>query len=302
MSVPTGREHERARAAELEIDLKRVWRSVSARWWLPLIGLVVGALVAVVAPLGRGTQWQATSEVYLGTPIANGEPISSPPTNVGLATAFVNSPYALRHASHASGVPVSRLSGTVSAKQIVGVTGTAIGQPAPLLLITVTGSNARQTQSAADDLAKLVVTRVQPYTAQKITIIKARLAQEQSQIAAISSRLSQAEDKQDKLAGSTPDPRLAGNWAWVISTLSSELYTTQTDATASKALIAQMQGIEQPRIVSPPLAASKSGTKRSTRLIIGAITGLALGLLAAALWDPIKQAIRKNETTERSFR
>jgi hypothetical protein len=292
MSAVTGRENERDRAAELEIDLRRVWRSVLCRWWLPLIGLLVGAFLGLFVPFGRGKQWQATSDVYLGTPIATGEPILSPPTSVGLATAFINSPYPLRHASRVSGVPVSRLRGTISTKQIVGVTGTTIGQPAPILQITVIGSNARQTQAAANDLAKSVVARVQPYTAQKIKIIKGRLAQEQGQIAATTNRLTQAEDKQDKLGRPTSDLHRAVNWADVITTLSAELYTTQSDVTVSKALIAEMQSIEQPRIVSPALAASKNGLKRPTHLLIGAIIGLAIGLLAAAFWDPVKRLLR----------
>src|SRR5919199_1917365 len=35
---------------EDEVDLGRYWASVAARWWLPLVGLVLGAVVGGILP------------------------------------------------------------------------------------------------------------------------------------------------------------------------------------------------------------------------------------------------------------
>ncbi len=299
MSTATDkRERPRDLDAEQEIDLGRVWRATIARWWLLLIGLVAGAIVGLLVSLGGGKQWKATSEIYLGQPLsAGGAQISSPPTSLALATTFINQLYALRHASKASGIPVSRLSGMIEVKPILGLTGTKIGQPAPLMLLSVTGSKAGKTQIAAQDLSKLVVAKVQTFPLKKIDILKARLAQEQIQIVDVNRRLKAAEDAQAALAGSAADAALVANYSQIITTLSNERFASQSDITSAKQSIAQAQGIEGPRIISPALSASQGGPSRRSGVLIGAIIGLVLGLLAAIFWEPVAAQVRSHQTT-----
>jgi hypothetical protein len=297
MSVPSSkRERVGGLATEEEIDLGRVWRSTIARWWLPLGGGVAGAIVGLLLPLGGGKQWKATSEIYLGQPLSSAADVSSAPTSLGLATAYINSLYALRQASKASGIPVSRLSGAISVKPILGLTGTKIGQPAPLMLLSVAGSKPDRTQKAAQDLSNLVVAQFQPYTRQKIKIVQARLTQERSQVAAINRRLRQAQDAQAALARSAANQALVANYAQTITTLSNQRFASQSDIALSKTVIAQARGIEQPRIVSPALAANQGGPSRRSGVLIGAAIGFLLGLIAATLWDPLAQTIRLNKT------
>src|SRR5437016_2089033 len=58
--------------ADDEIDLGRYWASVAARWWLPLLGLVVGAIIGYLIAVGGGSTYQAQAIVSLGTPLAVG--------------------------------------------------------------------------------------------------------------------------------------------------------------------------------------------------------------------------------------
>jgi uncharacterized protein involved in exopolysaccharide biosynthesis len=54
--------------AEQEIDLGRYGRAVAARWWLPLIGLILGVAIGNIAA-SRGTEvYRAQALVYLGQP------------------------------------------------------------------------------------------------------------------------------------------------------------------------------------------------------------------------------------------
>jgi hypothetical protein len=284
--------------AEQEVDLGRLWRAVIARWWLLVIGFVAGAIVGLLLSLGGGKQWKATAEVYLGQPLsASGAQISSPPTSLGLATAYINSLYALRVASHKSGVPVGQLSGKISVKPILGLTGTKVGQPAPLMLLSVTGSKAGKTQIAADALASLIVSQFQPYPSQKIKIIQERLTQEQAQIKDINRRLTDAQNAQAALASSAANSQLVANYAQIISTLSNERFASQSDITSAKQSIAQAQGIEAPRIVSPALSANQGGPSRRSGVVIGAIIGLVLGLLAAIFWEPVAGQVRSHQAS-----
>src|SRR5256885_14822993 len=58
--------------ADDEVDLGRYWASVAARWWLPLLGLVVGAIVGYLVAVGGGSTYRAQAVVSLGTPLAVG--------------------------------------------------------------------------------------------------------------------------------------------------------------------------------------------------------------------------------------
>jgi hypothetical protein len=301
MSAASTDKPDRARDpdAEQEVDLGRLWRAVIARWWLLVIGFVAGAIVGLLLSLGGGKQWKATTEIYLGQPLSvgGGAQISSAPTSLGLATAYINSLYALRVASHKSGVPVGQLSGKISVKPILGLTGTKVGQPAPLMLLSVTGSKAGKTQIAADALASLIVSQFQPYPSQKIKIIQERLTQEQAQIKDINRRLTDAQNAQAALASSAANSQLVANYAQIISTLSNERFASQSDITSAKQSIAQAQGIEAPRIVSPALSANQGGPSRRSGVVIGAIIGLVLGLLAAIFWEPVAGQVRSHQAS-----
>src|ERR671922_196800 len=57
---------------EDEVDLGRYWASVAARWWLPLVGLVLGAIVGYLVAVGGGSTYRGQAVVSLGAPPAVG--------------------------------------------------------------------------------------------------------------------------------------------------------------------------------------------------------------------------------------
>jgi uncharacterized protein involved in exopolysaccharide biosynthesis len=273
------------------MDLGRVWRSVVARWWLPLIGLVVGAIIGLLVSLPETKQWTARAEVYLGNPLSNGTALTSPPTSLGLASTYVQTPDVVSLASRASGIPASQLSTNITTKPILGPAGTTVGQPAPLLLLSVTGSKPDQTERAVDDLARQVVSQFQPYTQGKLEIARARLAQERGQIGDINRRLKQALDAQATLARSGANEPLVAEYAQTTATLANEQSQLDSDITAFQNLISQTNGVEVPRTVSIRPARATSPSRRSD-VLIGALIGLLVGLLAAILWEPITRSRR----------
>src|SRR5437588_315737 len=56
--------------AEQELDLGSLWASIVARWWLPVAGLVAGAVLGYIVALGGGATYQAEATVYLGQPLS----------------------------------------------------------------------------------------------------------------------------------------------------------------------------------------------------------------------------------------
>ena len=53
--------------AEREVDLRSAWARITARWWLPVAGLVVGAVLGVLVSVGGGDVFRATALLYLGS-------------------------------------------------------------------------------------------------------------------------------------------------------------------------------------------------------------------------------------------
>src|SRR3954466_6934228 len=92
MSAPSDPE------AEQEVDFGRYWRLIGNRWWVPVAGLVVGAVVGYLIALGGNQVFKATANLYLGQPYtASG--------NVQLQAAQTN-PSSVRVIAHAEPVIV----------------------------------------------------------------------------------------------------------------------------------------------------------------------------------------------------
>src|ERR671937_1791946 len=54
--------------AEQEVDFRRYCEALLARWWLPLVGLVLGAILGYLISLGGAQLYQAQATIYLGQP------------------------------------------------------------------------------------------------------------------------------------------------------------------------------------------------------------------------------------------
>ena len=79
--------------AEQEVDLRRYWSTVTARWWLPLVGLIAGAVIGYLLSLGGANVFRAETIVYLGQPFYGGNQIPSPNTNPSAVRTIVNSAF-----------------------------------------------------------------------------------------------------------------------------------------------------------------------------------------------------------------
>jgi hypothetical protein len=282
---------------EQEVDLSSAWQRLKLRWWLPIGGLVVGAVVGIALAVSASSVWRASTIIYLGQPFAplGGGQIQSLATNPRTVNEIVHSETVLRAASARSGIPVSRLRSAVSTKELVE-TGQLRGVN-PLVEISVKGSGRRKVELAADALARRVTDRVSVYVAQKITLLEAQLASEQTQLDEANARIRAAQAQQAVIIGdrSIPvDQRLlvTANLNSVITTADARRAALQESLGESQQLLNLAKDVESSRIVEPA-GASKS-TARSSRssLLVGALIGLILGTVAALLVDPI--AARRN--------
>src|SRR3990170_5267579 len=169
---------------EQEVDLSSAWQRLKVRWWLPVGGLFVGAVIGLALALSGGSVWRAETIVYLGQPFAplGGGQIQSLATNPRTVGEIIRSESALQAASDASGIRVSRLRSSISTRELLAA-GPLRGIN-PLMAIAGKGSQRRRVEEAADALAQRVVERVSVYVAEKVDLLERQVAQNEAQLAA----------------------------------------------------------------------------------------------------------------------
>jgi hypothetical protein len=277
---------------EQEVDLSSAWQRLKLRWWLPVGGLVVGAVVGVALAVAGGSVWRAQTIVYLGQPFAplGGGQIQSLATNPRTVGEIIRSEAALKRASEVSGIPVSRLRSAISTKELV-----AAGQLRginPLMEITVKGSGKKKVELAAQALSLRVTQRVSAYVTEKVGQLQRTIDVSEGQLAAVEARIETAQRQQAQLNADPSIPLdqkllLNLNLNSVITTADARRTALQDDLSEAQQLLNLAENVEKSRIVEP--AAASKTTARSSRssLLVGALIGLIVGAIAALVFDPI---------------
>ena len=277
---------------EQEVDLASAWQRLTLRWWLPVGGLVVGAIVGLALALSGGTVWRAETLLYLGQPFAplGGGQIQSLATNPRTLEEVVRSESALQTASRASGIPVSQLRASISTREIVaaGVARTNT----PLFELAVKGPTKRKTELAAAALADRVTERVSEYVTTKVEELELQRDIARAQLAAVEARIQAAQRQQDQIVNDSSLPLdqallLSSNLNSVITTADARRSSLQEDVYEANQLLNLAESVEMSRVVEP--AAGRKTTARSSRnaLLVGGLVGLLLGAVAALAAEPV---------------
>src|SRR5262245_229183 len=289
-----------SRDEEQEVDLSSAWQRLKLRWWLPIGGLVVGAVIGIALAVSGGSVWRAQTIVYLGQPFAplGGGQIQSLATNPRTVGEIIRSEAALKNASEASGIPVSRLRSAISTRELL-----AAGQLRginPLMEITVKGSGKRKVELAANALSARVVSRVSGYVTVKVEQLQRQVEVSESELAAVEARIETAQRQQAQLNSDPSIPLsekllLNLNLNSVITTADARRTALQDDLSEAQQLLNLAENVEKSRIVEPAGASKTTARSSRTSLLIGALIGLIFGAIAALVVDPI--AARRREST-----
>jgi uncharacterized protein involved in exopolysaccharide biosynthesis len=287
---------ERARLVELEaedeVDLRSVWSRISARWWLPLGGLVLGAVLGVLVSVGGGDVYRGRTLLYLGQPFttSGGGQIQSLATNPRTVSEIVHSGTAVRRAAAESGLRLSQLRGHVSSQAV-----TSVGQSrlvSPLVEIVVDAPGAVKADRAADSLARSVIRQVSTYVDRKIELLNRQIASGEAELKSIDERVAQAQAQlaalqRDKTI--SPSERLIAGLSLnqSIGFAEQRRATVQEDLYANQQLRSLAVNVEKSRIVQAAAASKETVTSRRNAALVGALLGLLLGALAALVADPL---------------
>jgi hypothetical protein len=277
---------------EQEVDLASAWQRIKLRWWLPVLGLVAGAIVGLLLAFSGGEVWRAQTIVYLGQPFAplGGGQIQSLATNPRTVSEIIRSESAIQAASEATGIPPGKLRSSISTKEL-----TAVGQARginPLMEITVKAEGKKKAEGAADVLSERVVANVSTYVTEKKDLLERQVEVSESQLAAIEARIAQAQQQQDDLLTNSalaPVERLllSQNLNAVITTADARRSALQDDLFESRQLLNLAESVESSRVVEQARAVKTTARSARTSLLIGALIGLVIGLVAALAAEPI---------------
>ena len=288
---------------EREVDLASAWKRIEERWWLPVAGLLVGALIGLALALSGGSVWRAETIVYLGQPFAplGGGQIQSLATNPRTVGEIVRSEAVLKAVSDKTGIPVAKLRSSISTKELTA-TGPSRAGIIPLIEIAVKGdAEPRRIEDAADALAGRVVNRVSVFVAQKIELLEAQVAVAESQLQAIEDRIEAAQRQQTELLGDQSIPleqRLLVNLNLnsTITTADARRAALQGSLVEANQLLNLAVSVESSRVVEPAAAVKTTARSSRTSLIVGALLGLLVGVVAALVAEPFLARRRRDAT------
>jgi len=266
--------------AEREVDLARWRRAVVALWWLPVAGLVLGAIVGVLFSFRGGTNYEATALISLGQPTSpGGALVPSYGTNPRAVSQIVSGAKYQEQAADAADMRASALRGHVSVGSIASA-GAGATRTEPLITLTVTGAHGKNVAAAADSLARIVVQHTTAsYVDTKIATFQATLKNVELQLNGITAQLNIINKALVAAKHLDPFQQL------VIVGQQNNAETRQGNLIAQEETLQQQlvfaQQVEAAQIVEKAAAVKASAHSKSTSLVIGALIGLILGALVA---------------------
>ena len=279
--------------AEREIDLRTLWARLQDRWWLPVAGLLAGAVIGILVAVGSGQTWQAKTLLYLGQPFttSGGGQIQSLATNPRTVSEIIRSEFALKRASEQSGLRVGQLRGHVTSQAVTSAGQTARNLTA-LVEISVDGPAKIKVEKATDSLAGSVVGEVSTYVDQKIALLEKQIKSSEDELRDINTRVSNATKQLQSLVANksiSPTDKLIAT-----STLNSTIGfseqrrgTVQQELFQNQQLLSLAQNVEKSKVVQPAAGVRVTATSRRNSALVGGVIGLIVGALAAYFADPV---------------
>ena len=290
-------------ASEQEVDFGRYWVALVRLWWLPVAGLVLGAIVGLLIQTGSGARgYRADTTIYLGQPFAPGSTtaIQSLPTRTGFVEGLITSKAVLKAAAAKSGIPYGKLQGAVTRRGIDSPSAKQTSSSA-LQVISVRNASARKAVDAAAAVAELAVKEFSSYVDVKLTTYEARLARTVRELVKVEERIQYAEEQQAKVVADSSVPTterllVLANFDNTLQYNESRRASLEGAQLALGDSIALAQQVERARIIEPASAHRIAPPSKRTGAAIGLIIGLVLGLLGAILFEPFTQLVKRSRT------
>ena len=268
--------------AEREVDLGRYLDALVARWWLPVLGLVIGVVIGYLLALGGKDVYRAEATVYVGTPFGpNGTaPVQSVSTNPNTVTRVARGQQTLQEVARKSGMTVRELRAGVSTRAIKS--GSPKSAPNQYYAVTVEGPKRGKVNAAAQAIAEKVAAVTGGYARLKVATFKTQIASDQRQLDALDK---QAQQVQRQFDGASQTERLT--LGTLLLTMEQRRGTLEQDRLQARQLLALAEQVELPQVLDRGSALKATARSSRNSIAIAGLIGLIIGFLAALFWDPI---------------
>lgn len=267
--------------AEREVDLARWRRAVVALWWLPVVGLILGAIAGGLYSLRGGANYQASALISLGQPTSpGGALVNGYGTNPRAVSEIVSSADAQYQAAHIADMRPSALRGNVSVAQVGSATGAGAARTTPLISLTVNGTHSKNVAAAANALANIVVQKTTaPYVGVKIRTFQTTLTHVTQQIGSVNRRLATT------IAAEKAAKKLDPLQQLVVATQEDNAETRLGNLIAQQEALQQQLAfatqVESAKIITKARSIKASAHSKSASIAIGAVIGLIIGAIVA---------------------
>jgi hypothetical protein len=270
-------------APDDEVDFGRYGAAIAARWWLPLGGLLLGALVGALLASGAKQVNRASVTIFLGQPLSatGSNPIQTLGTNPSTVRAVIRSQAAVDRAASAAGVAASEFRAGITSAPVAGFLAKA-GQT-PLVAVSVTADvEPAKLRQIATSLAESAIESVSPFVDTKIEGYRKKVEQDTRELARLDARLNAVEAEIKGKALSTAEKLVLLN----LQTLSEQRRTNVlADQIQSQQLLAQAETVERGKIVAPASSGKTTARSKRNSIVVGGLMGLVLGTIAALFWS-----------------
>jgi hypothetical protein len=273
--------------AEREVDLGRYLDALIARWWLPLVGVVVGVVLGYLLALGGKDVYRAQATVYVGTPYGpgGGAPVQGLSTNPNTVARIARGQETIEKVAADSGMTPRQLRAGISTRPLRS--GLAKTVPNQLYVVSVKGPRRAEVSAATMGIAERIRDVVGGYARLKIKSFREELAADERQLAA-ADRL--AADAQEAQRGATGIEKLTT--ATLLLTAEQRRGALQLDQSQTRQLLALAEQVELPQILDRGAATKTTARSTHNSVAVAGLIGLLLGILAALLWEPIAARTR----------
>jgi capsular polysaccharide biosynthesis protein len=273
--------------AEQEIDLGKYGRRLARRWWLLVLGLVAGGLIGwIFSSTASSDVNRAEATIYLGQPLSasGGSQVPSVQTNSAAVREIARSDEVVGEVAEQVGIEPRRLRAAISTSQVSGAVART-GLPNQLFEIAVRGSWPRATVAeAANLLAAEVVERTSAYADTKIAAYEARLEELDVDLEEAEASIARLTEAATDSGGSSQDRLTA---VTLLGFARSDRSDLSEERLNMELLLAQARDVEKGQVVTEARASAVTPRSNRSSIVVGAVIGLLVGLLAALAWDPI---------------
>jgi uncharacterized protein involved in exopolysaccharide biosynthesis len=272
--------------AEREVDFGRYARAVLGKWWLLLLGVIVGGVLGYLYGQAGGSTYQAQATVFLGSPIGpGGTAIATLASDPSGAATIARSQAVVNDVARQVGIPAGKLRRNISAA-VLGERNRQTTNVA-LIGITVRGSDRDKVENAANLLAEEVVATASAYADSKIDTLQQRLDGLQAQLDALTTRLNEVAASVEEGGGTDETQQLLQ--ANLLAVLEQQRADLTDRVFAAEQLLETAEEVERGHVVSPAAASQVNARNARTSAVVGAFLGLVIAALVALLWAPVSR-------------